>query len=246
TTQMLHYFSELHGNEDIFQQLRLWRREQSSKEGKQPFILASNRVLRMIGTFLPHTKEELLQIPGFGENKTGVYGTGILEITKAHERTTEFPLHWVESVIDLGQFKLWLQRQKELRIKEELDKQANKRKLLEGIERGENLNVIQPQVTISRRDLILWVEELEREGYDVESLIAAELSAVSELEQAAAWTAFAELGDRYLKPVMAKVYKSEEIKGKELDQAYEWLRLLRIRFRRMKSVQPQVKEAQAS
>ena len=236
TTQILHFYSDLHVNEEIYQQLRLWRREQASKEGKAPFILASNRILRMISTFLPYTKEELMQIPGFGGNRTGLYGNRILEITSSFARGTEFPLHWVEGTIEELEFKQWMHKQKEIRIKEEIDKQSNKRKLLEEIGQGARLNDLQGRINVSRRDLILWVEELDKEGYDVDHLIDVELSEVPESEQEAAWKAFAEMGERYLKPVMIRVMPNADIKGKELDQAYEWLRLLRIRFRKAKSM----------
>ena len=72
-TQMLTYYCEEHPNEEMYETLRTWRREQAARERKAPYILATNRVLRMISVFLPQSKEELQQIPGFGEQKTNMY-----------------------------------------------------------------------------------------------------------------------------------------------------------------------------
>jgi hypothetical protein len=78
------------------------------------------------------------------------------------------------------------------------------------------------------------VEELEREGYDMEPLVEAELASISEEDQIKAWNAFETEGDRYLKPVLHRIFAANEFKDKDLDRAYEWLRLLRLRFRKEK------------
>ena len=69
-------------------------------------------------------------------------------------------------------------------------------------------------------------------AYDMDLLVEAELASVPEEEQIKAWNAFESEGDRYLKPVLQRMIGTEELKGKELDRAYEWLRLLRLRFAR--------------
>jgi hypothetical protein len=233
-TQMLYYYSELNPNEELYEALRKWRREQASREGKAPFILATNRVLRIISTFLQQTMEEILQIPGFGEQKTAMYGTDILKLTGELQRETSFPLDWVTRSIDMNKFEAWVLEQKEQKVRMELDKETNKRKLLEMVAGGASLESLQAGLSMQRRDLLLWVEELEREGYDMEPLVEAELAAISEEDQIKAWNAFETEGDRYLKPVLHRIFAAEELKDKDLDRAYEWLRLLRLRFRKEK------------
>jgi hypothetical protein len=233
-TQMLYYYSELNPNEEMFECLRKWRREQASREGKAPFILATNRVLRIISTFVPQSLEELLQIPGFGEQKAAMYGTDLLKLTGELHRETSFPLDWVARSIDMNKFEAWMLEQKEQKVRMELDKETNKRKLLEMVASGASLESLQAGLSMQRRDLLLWVEELEREGYDMEPLVEAELAAISEEDQIKAWNAFETEGDRYLKPVLHRIFAAEEIKDKDLDRAYEWLRLLRLRFRKEK------------
>ncbi len=233
-TQILNYFCELNANDDAYETLRKWRREQSAREGKAPYILATNRVLRLISVFLPQTPEELVQIPGFGEQKTAVYGGDLLKLTQEFPRTTTFPLDWVARSVDMSDFEAWVELQKEQKMRMEMDKETDKRKLLESVARGEGLDDLQAGISMMRRELLLWVEELDREGYDMEPLIEAELQAVSEEDQIKAWTAFELEGDRYLKPVLHRIYSADELKVKDQDRVYEWLRLLRLRFRREK------------
>lgn len=233
-TQMLTYYAEMNPNDAMFETLRKWRREQASREGKAPFILATNRVLRMISVYLPQTAEELKQIPGFGEHKSNMYSTDLCKITSEAQKSTSFPLDWVSKEVDVHQFESWLLAQREQKIRMELDKENNKRKLLELIAGGAAITAIQEALSFPRRELLLWIEDLDREGYDMDSLIDAELQSVQEEEQIRAWSAFETEGDRYLKPILQKVYGQEELKDKDLDRAYEWLRLLRLRFRKDK------------
>ncbi|MBD0380120.1 HRDC domain-containing protein [Paenibacillus sedimenti] len=233
-TQMLTFYSEENPNEEMFESLRAWRREQAAREGKAPYILATNRVLRMISVFLPQNSDELLQIPGFGEQKTSMYAADLLKLTAEHQRSHGFPLDWVANSVDTSKFEAWLIAQKEQKLRTELDREVSKRKLLEIVTSGGNLADLQKALSMPRRELLMWVEELEREGYDMDSLVEAELGSVSEEDQIKAWSAFEAEGDRYLKPVLQRIASAEELKGKELDRAYEWLRLLRLRFRREK------------
>lgn len=233
-TQMLTYYCDENPNEEMYETLRAWRREQSAREKKAPYILATNRVLRMISVFLPQTKEELQQIPGFGEQKTALYAEQILQLVGESARTNGFPLDWVANYVDMMKFESWLMAQKEQKLRIELDREVSKRKLLEIVAGGGSLADLQAMLTMPRRELLLWVEDLEREGYEMDPLVEAELATIPEEEQIKAWNAYESEGDRYLKPVLQRLIGTEELKGKELDRAYEWLRLLRLRFRREK------------
>jgi hypothetical protein len=234
-TMLLQYYSELKHNEELYERLRLWRREQSSKEGKSPFIIASNKSLKLISAFVPHTPDELLQLPGMGGNRVKQYGEAILGITQTFGRDTPFPLDWVGGSIDRTEFVLWMQRQREEQRKASLRRQELKHRLLEGISRGDNVAVLAEQTSLKRRDIVAWVEELEREGYDTGPLLDAELHAVPQDDLEKALGAFELLGDRYLKPVLESVYKRDDLGAKEVERIYEWLRLLRLKLRRQKS-----------
>jgi hypothetical protein len=235
-TQMLYHYSELHRKDEVYNLLRQWRREEAIKEARAAFIIASNRILDMISAFLPQTLEELKQIPGFGENRSRTYGDAIIAITNGFQRETGFPLHWVNERVDMQQFELWLAEQRRIRQETEEVKLAGKRKLLEAIAQGEDLSSLEKLLTMKRRDILLAVEELAKEGYDVDAFIESELCSIDHEEQQQVQLLFAELGDRYLKPVLFKLYNEQQLKEKDVNKTYEWMRLLRLKHRKQSAV----------
>ncbi|MCR8644861.1 HRDC domain-containing protein [Paenibacillus sp. N1-5-1-14] len=232
----LQYYSEMHLNQELLEKLRKWRRESAAKEGKAPYLLATNRMLEMVATFVPHTAEELKQIPGFGLGKVNQYGESLFAITQAAERVTHFPLNWVLNVIDRASFQQWLMEQKERKAKAELERHTRKRNMLDAIWQGSPLEEMRTMLSLSKRDTILLVEELDADGYDVSPLVDNELSDVADELKEQAWTQFEQLGDRYLKPIMEAVFTTDERKELDFDRTYQWLRLLRIRYRKAKAV----------
>ena len=228
----LQYYSELCGNEKVYEELCAWRRGRSSSERKAPYILASNRLLRLLSAFLPQTPEELLQLPGVGEGKASQYGPDWLAITAAVSREHVFPLSWVHKEIDEEAFVSWMYKQKELKYKKQLERLRMRRLLLQGIESGLDMAQLKEECSVSRRDLLEAIEELEKDGYSVEKLIVQELSKMPQDEQEGVWKAYEELGDVFLKPVLYKVYGNDFTVPGGLDLYYERLRLIRIRFRR--------------
>ncbi|MEK3910691.1 HRDC domain-containing protein [Paenibacillus sp. FSL H7-0331] len=235
--QLLAYYSEIHANEELYEKLRQWRLKQASRESKAPFLVATNRLLRMVSVYLPRTMEELKQLPGMGVNKSNAYGTELLSIIQDQERSTPFPLDWVEEQVNPAEFNGWLEQEKGRKRKLQENKQEIRSKLLEAITRGDGLDALREQTQLERRDLLLWIEELDKEGYDMEPYIEAILHDVPAEEQSLAWTAFEQKGDRYLKPILQAVYVPEALQGKELDRMYEWLRVLRMKFRRVHAEQ---------
>jgi hypothetical protein len=235
-TQMLYHYSELHRNDEVYNVLRLWRKEESSKDGRSAFIVASNRILDMISAFLPHTLEELKQIPGLGESRIGAYGETIIAITKEFARETGFPLNWVNERIDMQKFEMWLSEQKRLRQETAEVKMAGKRKLLEAIAQGGDLSSLEKQLSMKRRDVLQAIEELAKEGYDVDALVELELGSIDHEEQQQVHELFTELGDKYLKPVLFKLYNEQQLKEKDVNKTYEWMRLVRLKHRKQSAV----------
>jgi hypothetical protein len=228
----LQYFSEQNSNEKVYEELCAWRRGRSSSERKAPYILASNRLLRLLSTFLPHTLEELLQLPGVGEGKAAQYGADWLAITAAAPREHSFPLGWVHKDIDEESFVSWIYKQKEVKYKKQLERLRMRRLLLQGIEQGLGMEQLKEECGVSRRELLEAVEELEKDGYSAEKLIALELGSMTQQQQEEVWNAYSELGDVFLKPVLYKVYGNEFSAPGGLDLYYERLRMIRIRYRR--------------
>jgi len=66
--------------ENDFNALKKWRNERAAQEGIPPYLIAHNDSLLQIATMPARTKEELLQIKGFGEKRTEKYGDEIMNI----------------------------------------------------------------------------------------------------------------------------------------------------------------------
>ncbi|SMF75191.1 Ribonuclease D [Paenibacillus uliginis N3/975] len=228
----LQCYSELYGSEELYTELCAWRRRKAAAGRKAPYFIASNRVLRLISAFTPQTEEELLQLPGIGSNKAAEHGADWIEMTSKLERITAFPLDWVFRQLKEEEFLSWLYKQKEHKYKQELENYRMSRTMLMGIAEGLTLDQLSQNTGMSRRDLVEHLEGLEKEGYDTELLIRMELESMPDTEQSAIWKAFEELGDTFLKPVMQRVYGQEPAAEGGMEQRYERLRLIRIRFRR--------------
>lgn len=231
---MLQCYGELHANQELFQTLREWRRTKAIAEKRSAYLIATNRMLWMISAFVPKTADELNQIPGWGSAKHASYGLEVLEITGEASRESDFPLQWVEEKLDSAAYTQWLYKQKETRYKALMDRQLAKKHILMTVQQGGTLEQLGAELELSRRELMDRIEQLEREGYDFDSLITRELNEVPENEQQLVWEALSQVGDKYLKPVLQQVYGTTEASqlDKPVDVLYERLRLIRLRFRR--------------
>jgi superfamily II DNA helicase RecQ len=71
--------------EKIYAALRNWRNEQASENGLAPYMIAHNDSLMQIAILQVKTKEDLLQIKGFGEKRAEKYGDEILRVLSSAE-----------------------------------------------------------------------------------------------------------------------------------------------------------------
>ncbi len=238
--QRLICYSELHENEAFYNDLCAWRRKKASANRKAPYMIASNRLLKLISVFRPWTTEELLQLPGMGESKATEFGQELLEMTQSQgsERPGDFPLGWVDQDIDEEAFRAWMYKQKEAKFKLEMEKFSQRRIILESLAQGLDLQEICTRTGLERRDAVELLELLEKDGYTTDSLVQLELKDMPLEQQSAVWKAFEEMGDSFLKPVLQRVYDQETIDAGGLDPLYERLRLLRISYRRQKERAP--------
>lgn len=234
---ILQCYCESRADEKVMDELRKWRRDKAASLAKAPYMVATNRMLQMVAVFLPQSMEELKQIPGFGHDKSSKYGDEIFTITRKVERKTDFPLDWVEQEMDPAVFRQWVIDQQERKIRSEQEKNAQRRKLLEAIWQGEALDQIAKQTSLPRRDLVLMIESMDQEGYDVSPIIDKELELISKEEKEQALLQFEQQGDRFLKPIFQAIYAGSELKNSESDRVYQWLRLLRIQYRKSRSAQ---------
>ena len=70
-------------NSDLFNRLRIWRRDTAIKEGVKPYIIFSDATLIELCNKLPKTEQELLEIRGMGEKKFNKYGEELLKRLKS-------------------------------------------------------------------------------------------------------------------------------------------------------------------
>lgn len=66
--------------EKSYAALRNWRNEQASQTGLAPYMIAHNDSLMQIAILQIKSKEDLLQIKGFGEKRAEKYGDEILKV----------------------------------------------------------------------------------------------------------------------------------------------------------------------
>ncbi|WP_083927143.1 HRDC domain-containing protein [Paenibacillus terrigena] len=242
-SQLLACYSDLYPNESLYAMLSQWRRSRATADKKAPYFIATNRMLRLISVYVPQTMEELLQLPGFGENKVNLYGEEIVSLLQDTERTTVFPLDWVKEQVTREEYAQWLYKQKEQKYKQEMDRLAEQKRLLEGIQQGCSITDLEQYCSMSRRNILIALESLDREGYDIERLIEEELQQVPLEEQAAIWSAIERDGYRYLKPILLEVYGDTGLQGEQAAMYYERIRLVRIRYRRQREIDNQQRQA---
>jgi ATP-dependent DNA helicase RecQ len=72
--------------EKSYAALRNWRNEQASQTGLAPYMIAHNDSLMQIAILQVKSKEDLLQIKGFGEKRAEKYGDEILRVLSLAEQ----------------------------------------------------------------------------------------------------------------------------------------------------------------
>jgi hypothetical protein len=235
-SHQLQYYAEQHKDDEIYEQLRKWRRTKALKDGKPAYMIATNRVLQMVSAYVPQSNDQLMQIPGFGQQKIELYGKDILELTMHYEQKCTFPLDWVAEQVDFEALRAWHYKQKEAKLKFEWENQQLKKEILKAAAVGLNLEQMREHFKLSERDMIGWLEKLDREGYDMDQLIVKEVESIPSTERDKAMDAFQQEGDRYLKPILKKLYTEEQQEKLDLNSTYTNLRLLRILYRKNSNV----------
>ncbi len=231
---LLQCYADMQDAEEAATSLRIWRRAKSLEEKKSAYLIATNRELQMLAVYVPQTLAELEQIPGFGKIKIEKYGKDLIEMLKGVDRNHTFPLDaWVSSAVNEEQLSSWIFQVKQEKYGKALGVVQEKRSLLHGIREGRTLEQLEDELNCPRRKLLERIERLDEEGYDVLPVVDKELQELSSEESLQIEAAIAQLGDRYLKPLLRKVYGDSNNNDQEVERQYEKLRMMRIRFRRV-------------
>lgn len=72
---------------ELFRQLKVLRRELANAENVPAYVVFSDASLIELATYLPHTREEISRISGFGQFKIEKYGKRFREVVVAYCRT---------------------------------------------------------------------------------------------------------------------------------------------------------------
>lgn len=232
--QLLQCYADMQDVEETAASLRIWRRAKSLEEKRSAYLIATNRELQMLAVYVPQTLAELEQIPGFGKIKVEKYGKDLIEMLKGVERTHTYPLdEWVSKEVTEEHLSSWMFQVKQEKYGKALEVVQDKRSLLLGIREGRTLEQLEGELNCPRRKLLERIEQLDEEGYDVLPVVDKELIELSSEESSQIEAAIAQLGDRYLKPLLRKVYGDSTGNDQEVERQYEKLRMMRIRFRRV-------------
>ena len=71
-------------NEELRERLMQWRMDRFKKDNVPAYTIMHQSTLMAIASIIPHTKEQLLAIKGFGEATYKKYGEEILAITSEY------------------------------------------------------------------------------------------------------------------------------------------------------------------
>ena len=230
---MLEYYSDTHMNELLYKTLKEWRLNRSKSEKKAPYLIATNRMLKIVSTFIPQTREELMQIPGFGKQRSMQLGQDICALTVNLERTTSFPLDWVSGQIDSEAFHTWTLKQREERAKRERDTDQRRKEILTAMAAEKTFREICEAIGMNLRDGAQMIEDLDRDGYELKGWIDLQWDIIPDesLNKQMMLEGFEELSDRFLKPVLLRQFTEKELTSKNQDELYAWLRIIRLYYR---------------
>lgn len=148
----------------------------------------------MVSAYLPQQLEELEQIPGFGVVKVRDFGEEIIQIAKQYARTTDFPLDWVADTVSEPEFARWVYAEWEAKQANELAKISERRLLMEGLQQGMGIGQLMDRLQVDRRELIMRIEKIAKEGGAIEGLAEEELASMPPVEREAVESALIELG----------------------------------------------------
>lgn len=76
-------------NSELFEKLRVLRREFAEKQGVPPFVIFSDKTLRDMCAQMPQTLDDMLNVKGIGANKLEKYGDEFLAVVRAEGDASE-------------------------------------------------------------------------------------------------------------------------------------------------------------
>jgi hypothetical protein len=243
---VLDYYCEQHYNAECFDELRRWRFKVAQEKRISAFIIASNRLLKQMATFLPYDESEAKELSGMGENRWKQHGLGFISVTQKYEREHDFPLNWVEAKVSTDDFAAWKEKQlaerEEKRLSLQEQKLREQKLILESLNEGLSLEGISKNLSQSPSMVLKKIGGLSEEGYDILPWLESEIKLIDDRSEII--SAAQELGTTYAKPVFARLY--EGVPNEEAWVKYDQIRTVFAYLRSLKPVgneQVELKEA---
>jgi DNA helicase-2/ATP-dependent DNA helicase PcrA len=72
------------GTDDVLVALKAWRAGKARAAAVPAYVIFHDRTLEAVAAARPHTRDQLLALPGVGPVKVGRYGDDLLDVVRAH------------------------------------------------------------------------------------------------------------------------------------------------------------------
>lgn len=136
--------------------LREWRKRIADAMNVAPYMVLEDKVLFLLATFMPQTKEEFLSLPHCGEKRWEQYGAELLALLRG-----QAPAFYIPSAVLEGAQPVRTQ------------KQERQVKLLTRLqEETPELEELARELDVSVNTVIGYLEKLVEDGYDIEAYVA--------------------------------------------------------------------------
>ncbi len=192
---------------ELFELLRKKRKELADKAHLPPYIIFSDRTLIEMAAYYPQKTESLLKINGVGQVKASHYGSQFLETIQAYCQQR----HLEEK-----------SKTSQRETTPPAEKNARHILVAEAFNEGQTIQQLMEHYGVQQNTILDHLVKYAAEGHSLrgsDDLLA--LSTLSPEEQAAALSAFNELGPERLSPIFAR------LDGKV---SYEELKILRLYY----------------
>ena len=99
--------NDLVANDELFDRLKMLRKEISTREKLPPYIIFHDTTLHEMSAKMPYTKERLKNIKGFGERKLELYGEEVISVITSYMEEKSIPFEEVSrgAVMEKGREK---------------------------------------------------------------------------------------------------------------------------------------------
>jgi ATP-dependent DNA helicase RecQ len=179
---------ELEYNHALFALLRARRKELADAAGVPPYVIFADRTLVEMAAYSPQSPERLLDISGVGQVKARQYGEIFLEVLRAYCQKHAIP-------------------EKTKGVRRPKDDSGRRYVMVaEAFNSGESVSALMERYHVTIGTILDNLARYNEAGHKLRQagdLLA--LSSASPDQQAAAFTAFAELGTALLKPVFDRL-----------------------------------------